>query len=229
MRLLRPDSMGKIVQVKPEVKMGGNVTPYSRPSPVLNHMDRVRQGESPKLCITRKQGGIGDVLMTLPTVKGLSKKYNVKIDYGTDYNYMGGALHKVLEGNPYIGKVMPWRDVDPEAYNCVLDLTCPCVAYEKPLVPPINRIDLFARHIGLDLEDHNIDYYIKPEEIEWAKDFITTHNLDIHKRILVNPSSSTTRRDCPRDKMKGALAGILAKRRDIRPIARLTGISQRLL
>jgi ADP-heptose:LPS heptosyltransferase len=215
----RPDSRGVIVDIKTPPRFGaGQVTPYTRSIPTLHHLDNLLGGGKPKLCITRKQGGIGDVLMTLPTVKAIAKKYDVQVDYGTDFTYLDGALTKVLFDNPYIANVVPWDTIDPFDYHAVLDLTCPCINHEKPLAPPINRIDLFAKHLKVSLEDHDMDYHVRDEELIWAREYIEKNNLDRFKLIMVNPSSSTPNRDCPPDKLKRGLGGVLALRRDVRAL-----------
>lgn len=216
MRQLKPDSRGIFVPRAPQIQMAGHINQYDRPSTVLARIDRIRAGKVPRVCVTRKQGGIGDVLMTLPTVKAISLRYKSKIDYGTDFGYLDGALVKVLQDNPYIEKVIPWRDATSEVYDAVVDLTCPCVFHEKPLAEPINRIDLFARHAGVKLHDFNIDYQISESEEKWAREYIASNSLDRFKIIMVNMASSTATRDAPADKMQRALANVVSLRRDVR-------------
>ena len=218
MRSLRPNSQGIMVPTPQEVKTGGQIFPYHIPDSSLQFIDRLIETRVPSIAITRKQGGIGDVLMTLPTVKAISRKYGIQVVYGTDYEYLSGALPAVLEGNPYISRIVPWRDINPKDFNAVIDLTCPCVAHEVPLAPPINRVDLFARHTGIRLEDTNIDYRITDEEREWAREYLRDAGLSDKTLILVQPSSSTTSRDCPTAKLVEALTGILQAKKNARAL-----------
>lgn len=218
MRVLKPNPRGIFKPTNQAVKSGRQVTVYSHPVKSVHKIDQLLKGEMPRLAITRKGGGIGDVLMTLPTVKALSKKYKVKLDYGTDFDYLYGALPKVLLHNPYIDSVLPWKSLDPDDYHAILDLTCPCVAHEVPMATPINRIDLFARHLGVALEDTDIDYYITDDERTWAKRYIYDHRLEPYKLLLVQPSSSTSRRDAPHDKVQRAVGLALANQIDLRTI-----------
>ncbi len=217
MRLLRPDPQGAVHPVKQSIH-GGNINAYTVPSNVLPRVDALRRGDTPRICVQRKQGGVGDVLMTLPTVKAIAHKYNVRITYATDLEYLDGALHKVLLHNPYIEKVINWRNLLPEEYDAVVELTCPCIAHEKPGAPPVNRIDLFARHasLPLPLADPSIDYFVTEEEKSWAKDYLIQNNLDRYKLVLLQPYSSAVRRDPPVDKVKAGMAGIVSARRDVR-------------
>jgi ADP-heptose:LPS heptosyltransferase len=145
--------------------------------------------------------------MTTPTVRAIAEKYQCKVDYCTDYEYLGGALPKTVRGIKYIRDVFPVADLESkkDEYDAVLNLTFPCTAHEQPLAPPINRIDLFARHAGLKLTNHKMDYVFEPEELEWAEEYLVKHNLKQYPLVFVQPSSSHTQRDAPFDKMVEAM------------------------
>jgi ADP-heptose:LPS heptosyltransferase len=150
--------------------------------------------------------------MTTPTVKAISTKYGTKVDYGTDMGYLEGALPKVLQGNPYIENVISWQKIDVEQYDAVIDLTCPCVEHEKPRAEPINRVDLFARHVGIPLINHDLDYTITDEEAEWAQEYLASNYLDKYQLILVHASASNVARDIPPSKLRDTLTQVLANR-----------------
>jgi len=198
MKRFRPSAdRGIVINTRPKPIVHTNAKIYTRPNISLRRLDSLMKGRTPHIAITRTQGGIGDVLMTLPTVKAMSKKYDCKIDYGTDFTYFDGALEKVVRHNPYIDKVIPYREVEGEKYDAVIDLTCPCVIHEKPGAEPISRINLFARHAGVALTDYTIDYTITDEEKEEAREFLTELNLHNKELILFNPFASTDRRNIP--------------------------------
>ena len=96
-----------------------------------------------QICIQRKLGGLGDVLMTTPTVRAIRQEYpNCIITYATD-----PTLFKVLENNPDIDKIVDFGTIDPGSYDYFADVTSVCPPYEKTSNPPINRIDLFAKYV----------------------------------------------------------------------------------
>lgn len=215
MRILKPNAKtGIFTPTITTPKMTGVAYPLARPSPALFNLDKIINGEPPAICLSRKQGGIGDVLMTLPTVKAVSKKYNCKIDYATDLQYLEGALGKVLQGNPHINRVLSYHDINVEEYAAVLNLTCPCVVHEQPHAKPINRIDLFARHARIPLTDFSIDYYITEEEHLWAQELLSKIP-SFKKKVLVQPFSSTPRRDAPVEIMKRTLREMSTRQRNI--------------
>lgn len=217
MRSLRPDPRtGMLVANRPTVYTGSPIHNYIQPTRALSNLDKIVHGGAiPSILISRRHGGIGDVIMTTPTIRAISKKFNCKIDYATDYDYLGGALPKCLEGNPYINRIFSWRDIDLEEYNATVDLTCPCVAHEVPGANPINRIDLFARHVGIKLEDHYLDFFITQDELKWAKEYILEHRLDRFKLVMVQPSASATRRDIPLDKLKRVVNQAVTKTKNV--------------
>lgn len=201
-RRLRPDPATGIIVPKKEVLFtGAPIRQLKQPSPALRRIDKLRNGDQFRILVSRSAGGLGDVLMTLPTVKQIRKQYNCLLDYSTDFEYLGGALVKVLQGNPYIDNIIDYRtltdDIKEQTYDAVIDLTCPCTVHEQPGAEPINRVDLFARHAGVRLEDMSLDYYMTPEELAWGQEFINSRNIARNKLILVAPHSSTNYRDLP--------------------------------
>ena len=170
------------------------------------------------MVISRKTGGIGDVLMTLPTVRAIKQKYKGKVDYATDKKYLNGALFKVLQGNPYIDNVIDWHDLNQQDYHACIELTCPCVIHEQPQARPINRIDIFARHAGVQLSDFAIDYKVFQQEKDWADKYLKDNHLANKRLLMVQAFSSTSQRDLPAFLMHKTLAAILTKHRDVRVI-----------
>ena len=216
MRVLRPDSRkGIITAHRPHMQAGGPTKQYKKPNESLRRLDSLLQGAKLNICIIRSTGGIGDVLMTLPTVRAIKKKYDCVLTYATDYNYLNGALLKTVQGNPYIDNIINWGDIVASDYDAMIDLTCPCIVHEKPKAIPINRIDLFARHAGVQLESKKIDFKLREDELRWGKEYIQHRKLAGKKIILVQPFSSSQRRDSPVATLRNALAGILTVRKDI--------------
>lgn len=215
---LRPNRRGILQPQKPNIQHGGQLIPYHKHNPTLHKIDKLMKGEKPRICISRKKGGIGDVLMTTPTVKSIAAKYGIQVDYATDFNYLEGALPKVLKGNPYIKQVIPWDKIDIDNYDAVLDLTCPCVAHEKPKAPPVNRVDLFAKHLGVKLISTELDYLIEDSEEEWAEDYIHENRLLHKKLVLIQPFASAMARSAPTNRLKNIINKLRKEDKSIAPI-----------
>lgn len=198
MKKISPSPNTGIFSSREQIKIRANYLTKADNS--LNRLDELRRGVSPKINIQRIQGGLGDVLMTLPTVRAISKKYNTTVSYTTDFEYLDGVLPDALRYLPYISEIIPHTETKKQ-FDAIINLTCPCIAHEKPGAPPINRIDLFARHAGIELDNRQIDYVISVDEKKEAVELVKSLQLRDYKLIIVNPSSSTSRRDLPYNTM----------------------------
>lgn len=208
MKRLVIDSSGMVVQ---QTRFVSQVDTSQSNGAPLSRLDRLLKGEAPYICIKREIGGIGDVLMTTPVVREIKKKYGAIIDYATTPDYLNGALVKVLTANPNINSIVDYRTIDPTLYSLVINLTCPCIAHEVPGAQPINRIDLFAKGAGLNtpIKDPSLEYHILPTESEWATKWLAARHMLDKKILLVNPNSSTSRRDMGSTILQSALVKIL--------------------
>ena len=209
MRRMGPSpTTGIIVPKNTKPRTFARARPLRVPDPSLARIDELRKGAPPRIAVVRSQGGIGDVLMTLPTVKAISEKYGVPVTYGTDMDYLDGALPAAVQHQPYINQILSFRDVDlaSDQFDAVINLTCPCIVHEVPKAPPVGRIDLFARHAGVLLKDRHLDYKVMPEEDAEARVTLAGLGLNktIHKLVLVNPFSSTQTRHIPAQMLERA-------------------------
>lgn len=219
MRRLRPNSQGIFVPQTQPIIHAGQVKPYTKPNPTLQRIDRLLNGENPNICLTRIHGGAGDLLMITPLIRTIYKKYGVKVDFGTDFSYLEGILPKCLQHNPYINQIIPWKEIDKEKYDAVVDLTCPCVAHEVPQAKPINRVDLFGRHVGVQIESGRLDYFVTEEEIKQAKQYIKQNFKSKNKKLVfIQHSASSQNRTLPHSTLKECIKELLLANRNIIPI-----------
>lgn len=192
------------------VVTGKRMQPYTSgqakqtPSVKLSRLQKLLKSREPHICVVRGEG-LGDVLMTTPTVRALKKTSNrVQISYATNTRYLEGALVKVLQHNPDINEILERDLLDDSRYDLVVSLHCPAIYYEKPGNPPINRIDLFASHAGVKLSSHDLAYFIQQDEVEAGEKLVS--HLQNKKIILVQPFSSSEKRSLSHDKLKSALS-----------------------
>ena len=65
-------------------------------------LDKLITSDRPIICIKRRLGGIGDVIMTTPLLKAMKKLLpNCHLIYATDIAYSNGALADIINHNPY--------------------------------------------------------------------------------------------------------------------------------
>ena len=158
--------------------------------------------------------------MTTPTIRAIKQKYkNCRLVYATDFSYLNGALAAVLQGNPYIDEVVDHAKVREDDFDVYISLTCPCVAHEVPKAPPIHRIDLFARHAQVVLEDKSMIYVMTEEERGWGKAWLEKRGVNkFHKVILISPFASHWRRSWDVRKWQETIGLLTQSDKDIRVI-----------
>lgn len=123
-----------------------------------------------KIAIYRSQGGIGDVIMTLPVVEKIRQKFP-----RSDLTYScPSSILELIKGNPYIDNFAPWPlSVKNANYDMVLDLSRDCIKYEIANQPNVefNRSEIFLRSCGLyDEKTPRPKLFLNEEEIVWARD-----------------------------------------------------------
>ena len=163
-----------------------------QPATRLTRIQELLKTHAPRLCIVRGPG-LGDVIMTTPVVHAIKQLFgSVHLGYATNTNYFNGALVDVLKYNPDIDEILDMEQINDINYDAIINLHCPCMPYEKRENPPINRIDLFARHTGIQLTDHQPRYYIQQEEVmEGSYKIAPFRDKPI---ILHQPFASSSRR-----------------------------------
>ena len=201
----------------PRPRHNGVLLPNQRPNParVLNASSKKRPEQKtinlthlfnspmPRICIVRRLGGIGDVLMSTPLLKAI-KTYipHCELTYATDLNYSNGALAEVIRHNPYVDVLISFADAAKETYDYSIDITATGLAREKPGTLPPNRIDMFAEAVGIDVAmDPQPIYVVTPEEREEALEYIETilagRKRDEVEIIAIQVRSNDPRRTWP--------------------------------
>jgi ADP-heptose:LPS heptosyltransferase len=179
-------------------------------------ISRLRRSVSPRICLKRRLGGIGDVLMTTPITKAIKMVIpQCHITYATDMKYSQGALADIIRHNPYVDTLIPFHDARDPEYDYVVDITSTGLDQEKPGTIPPNRIDMFANAVGIDVSADPIPIYIiEKEERKWADRFIKKHVKGQKTLIAIQARSNDARRTWPLNHI-GTLIDLLAEDDDL--------------
>lgn len=205
------------------VVVPNRMTPWSpgtakvRPAVKLTRLQQLIQTKRPKIAVVRGEG-IGDVIMTTPTIHAIRNLFsgNCEITYATNTRYLEGALVKVLKHNPDIDQIIERQILDDREYDLVVNLHCPSIAYEKKGKIPPNRIDLFANHAGVTLQDAVPRYFIQKDEIEMGEVYLRGV-MPQDKLMLVQPFASSANRTSNQSKLKQAVM-LLSQQYGIKPV-----------
>jgi ADP-heptose:LPS heptosyltransferase len=142
-----------------------------------------------------RMGGAGDLIMLSPSLRELKKLFpESKVTLATRPDNVG-----VLEGLPYIDDVIAIKDVNPEdaADSRIIDLRwkveCPEVSgtLSTNLYKTVNRVEMFARLIGVKLTDTTCDVYLDQEKVKWMKVAIGYSEEDRYLGIQATTTSNT--------------------------------------
>ncbi len=179
-------------------------------------LDRLLRSTSPRICIKRRLGGIGDVLMTTPLLKAIKMTIpQCHLVYATDLKYSQGALADIIRHNPYVDQLISFHDVRDGEYDYIVDVTSTGLSQEKPGTIPPNRIDMFADAVGIDISADPVPVYmVEKSERVWAKKFIKENIKSKKKLVVVQARSNDARRTWPLDHV-GALVDLLAEEKNI--------------
>jgi len=192
-----------------------NVRSRKKNSTTRIRLDKLLRAARPRVCIKRRLGGIGDVLMTTPITKALKMLIpRCHLVYATDLQYAQGALGQVIEHNPYVDELTNAAHIVDGEYDYIVDITTTGLDREKSGAIPPNRIDMFAEAVGVDVASDPLPVYIiKEEEREWANKEIEQligPRTDDTKIIAIQARSNDARRTWPLESVE-ELAHILAQ------------------
>lgn len=120
-----------------------------------------------RVCVIRKVGGIGDVLMLTPSLREIKRRFpKASLTFAIDMHTTGNNVYYELVRNaPFVDEIVDARYVQRGAYDFVFDASAVCLRYERPGLPEINRIDLFARAAGFtSLKSKRPFYEVEQQE-----------------------------------------------------------------
>lgn len=187
------------MKVPPHPARVVNARSKRKVAPIRIRLDKLIQSSRPKICIKRRLGGIGDVLMTTPLLKAIKVMLpNCELTYATDLQYSQGALADIIKHNPHVDKLVSFHDARDVDYDYAVDITTTGLNREKPGSIPANRIDMFAEAVGIDIRADPVPtYIIEGIEHEWAKGFIKEHVEEGRTLIAIQTRSNDARRTWP--------------------------------
>jgi ADP-heptose:LPS heptosyltransferase len=182
--------------------------------PKLLALDR-----KPDICITRRLGGIGDVIMTTTMLRHIKKLVpDCNLAYATNLDYADGALGDILKYNPYIDELIDFRSIKERKFDYDADVTVTGLRKEMPGTVPPNRIDMFAERIGIDVTDDPLpDYIVSKEETKWAKEKLRELSEKGTKFVAIHARSNDARRTWPLQSV-GKLIKLLNETENVHPI-----------
>lgn len=151
-----------------------------------------------RICVLRSSGGIGDLLMSTPTIRQIKEKDpSAYITVAVNYGYLRGALPLILKHNPYVDDIVDCRSVRNNEFSQVIDLSFIKNIYEVKGASPLNKVDIYASRAGVSLSDKSTIYIVTEKERNWAQDLVKKEFDRSLPIIGVQLSTKSVRRNWP--------------------------------
>ena len=201
--LMVPDSLADTLNAAPNFRIDDG-TVFINDAELLAMHD---EGRPVSILLIRYLGGIGDILMVTPAIRGVREKFpNAEITFAINKSYFNGTLYEVLEHNPHIDKFINATNMkidQKSAYTSWIDLSHPCARYEAATTPNVDlhRTEIYCDECGVQPSSYKPEIYLTPEDEEHAMSFYSAFNLYDSKVVLMQPFAADLRRTWGVDRM----------------------------
>lgn len=159
-----------------------NITVDQMMKTVLNHLqtkearDKQIQVSAPgqnAVVLKRDLGGIGDMMMVTPVLRGLRERFKNK----EVHLMIPDQYRPIFYNNPYIDKIIPVNNNIYKFYEFGSDISTVCAKYEykslkdKKIVDK-SRVEIFCDEAGVNPSRYRPELFLDDEEKDWARKFI---------------------------------------------------------
>lgn len=153
--------------------------------------------QSARICVIRSVGGIGDILMITPSLMELKRRFpKIHLSFGIDRHTTNGDIYyELLKNASFIDSLIDARYVQHNSFDHTIDMSAVCIGYERRDLPPRNRIDIFADHLGLTSMENKLPFYeVTPDELSVAKQFVSDFRQNSRYVVAVSIGSMEGKR-----------------------------------
>ena len=179
----------------------------------LNSSQRLYQSlksePNAKVCVLRRVGGIGDVLMMTPALKELKARLpEIELTVGIDrHSTRGDVYYELLKNAPFIDELVDARYINRKKFSQCVDISAVCIPFEKKGFPSRNRIDLFSNYLGFQKVEDKVPFYNRTqEEIDIAKSFYQKNFNEFGPVIAIHTASNEKKRCWPLNQILSFIA-----------------------
>ena len=166
----------------------------------------ISSNKNSKICISRKLGGIGDVLMATVALREFKREnpdchLTFAIDEKSTWDNTYG---KLLIGADFIDQVIDKSKIRTERFAYYKDITTCCINEENSSPDPRGRIEIFASHIGVGKLNNLVPFYkeTKNEKNKHDEIFIKYRNKN---KVFIHVASNEGKRCWGRENIKNLI------------------------
>ena len=156
-----------------------------------------------RVCVVRKVGGIGDVLMVTSSLRQLKRDFpDLHLTFAVDmHTTNNNVYYELVKNAPFLDRVIDARYVKNGDYHTVVDVSAVCLRYERQDLPSINRVDLFARAMGIKRLTGKTSWYaVEEHEQTWARNKLRQYRENGQKLVVLHTASMEGKRCWPIEK-----------------------------
>ena len=163
----------------------------------------VNLNKNSKICISRKLGGIGDVLMATVALREFKRENpDCRLTFAIDEkSTWDNTYGKLLIGADFIDQVIDKSKIRTERFAYYKDITTCCIEEENSSPDPRGRIEIFASHIGVGKLNNSVPFYKETENEKNKHDeiFIKYRNKN---KVFIHVASNEGKRCWGRENIK---------------------------
>lgn len=141
-----------------------------------------------RVLIKRRVGGYGDILMQRMIWEDFSKELPE-----LEFNYTCPAQYYDFANNHPFIKTIKIEEVEERNFGIIYDITTPCRVHESRYGASNkdNRSDIWARHCGIELKNHNMHMHLDEYILQISHNGIKNINPENLPTVLFTPQSTT--------------------------------------
>jgi ADP-heptose:LPS heptosyltransferase len=157
--------------------------------------------------IVRNCGGLGDILIHRMMFEDFKAQHpDIRLSFACPSIYFDA-----VKDHPYLDEVLDWEKVNPLDYPINYNTSTACGRYEMGLAPfsDLNRSDIWARHCGVYLQNHDMHLRLTEEEVAFGKDLLARQpGYKGQPTVAVCPISAMIGKNLSLNQMGGVLDGL---------------------
>tara|TARA_A100001201_G_scaffold143445_1_gene145131 strand:- start:10398 stop:11366 length:969 start_codon:yes stop_codon:yes gene_type:complete len=175
-------------------------------SKIFSNGSFVNLSKHNRVCISRKLGGIGDVLMATVALREFKRENaNCHLTFAIDEkSTWDNTYGKLLIGADFIDKIIDKSKIRTERFEYYRDITSCCIEEENSNPDPRGRIEIFSSHIGVNKINNYIPFYKETNEEKEKHDNIFLEYKNKNK-FFIHVASNEGKRSWGRENIKNLI------------------------
>ena len=159
------------------------------------------------ILVIRRLGGVGDILMTRPIFRAIKEKNpNVKVHYA-----LPSHLIPLVIDCEHIDAILPFEELEETSINAYRwhgDITRACIEHEIRFRGRVHiqRTNLWARHLGIEVHNHAECFRFTREEIAQAEAALNKLMGTLDNLFFIAPYSADPRRNLTEEQTRTGVA-----------------------